>query len=180
MEIIQHDLNAGKICRRCGSWKPFSGYWQDRRESDGFKRWCIECYRTANPVPPYWYCRPENRKKWNAYVCAYRKQKPWVQKNSNKKWRKSHPEKFVNSWKRYQSLRRATPEIPKEQWQSLCEQYGNVCLCCHQLLPLTKDHIVPVSIGGSNTIDNIQPLCRECNARKGKQIIDYRSQSVLP
>lgn len=32
---------------------------------------------------------------------------------------------------------------------------------------LTKDHIVPKSKGGADHVDNLQPMCAECNARKG-------------
>ena len=39
---------------------------------------------------------------------------------------------------------------------------------------LTVDHIVPVSLGGKNTIDNLQPLCLTCNSKKHNKIIDYR------
>jgi 5-methylcytosine-specific restriction endonuclease McrA len=34
--------------------------------------------------------------------------------------------------------------------------------------------VVPVSAGGANTIDNIQPLCGPCNSAKHTQTIDYR------
>lgn len=54
--------------------------------------------------------------------------------------------------------------------------YGNVCVCCGAKGRLTVDHVIPLCLGGSNTIDNIQPLCRSCNPSKGIKIIDYRTR----
>jgi 5-methylcytosine-specific restriction endonuclease McrA len=39
---------------------------------------------------------------------------------------------------------------------------------------LTVDHVIPISMDGSNNIENIQPLCRECNSAKHTQTIDFR------
>jgi len=62
-----------------------------------------------------------------------------------------------------------------QEWQALCEKYGNCCLCCGTIdEPLTVDHVIPISKGGSSNISNLQPLCGPCNSRKHDQIIDYR------
>lgn len=62
----------------------------------------------------------------------------------------------------------------QQEWRELCAKYNQRCLACGQRLPLTKDHIVPVHLGGSDDITNIQPLCRVCNSSKNARIIDYR------
>lgn len=62
-------------------------------------------------------------------------------------------------------------------WEELKRTFDGMCLCCKRKEPetrLTKDHIVPLSMGGSDRIDNVQPLCLSCNAKKNKSVIDYR------
>lgn len=40
-----------------------------------------------------------------------------------------------------------------------------------KLCKITIDHIYPKSKGGSNTIDNYQPMCGPCNGRKSDKIV---------
>jgi 5-methylcytosine-specific restriction endonuclease McrA len=51
---------------------------------------------------------------------------------------------------------------------------GYKCLACGKKKVLTIDHIIPLSLGGKNEIDNYQTLCRKCNMAKGNRIRDYR------
>lgn len=70
-------------------------------------------------------------------------------------------------------------DITVEEWLALCERFDNRCVACGIQKPLTVDHIIPLSMGGANTIDNIQPLCRSCNSSKHTKSTDYR-QSPAP
>lgn len=44
---------------------------------------------------------------------------------------------------------------------------GPFCKACGTTDNLCVDHIIPMSRGGSDDMDNLQLLCRRCNSRKG-------------
>lgn len=63
-----------------------------------------------------------------------------------------------------------------KEWQELKEKSGNKCVFCHRAeadVTLSADHIVPLTKGGTNFIENIQPLCRSCNSKKGNRLISF-------
>lgn len=47
---------------------------------------------------------------------------------------------------------------------------GRICAECGREHDLSIDHIIPQSRGGSDHPDNLQVLCRPCNASKGARI----------
>jgi hypothetical protein len=65
--------------------------------------------------------------------------------------------------------------LTAEQWKKIQENQNNKCLgfptgtCGKQFTkenPPTKDHIIPVKLGGGLTYENVQALCHSCNCKK--------------
>lgn len=52
------------------------------------------------------------------------------------------------------------------EWEDLKRRAKHRCVKCRKRKPLTRDHIIPLCLGGSDEITNIQPLCMSCNCRK--------------
>jgi 5-methylcytosine-specific restriction endonuclease McrA len=71
------------------------------------------------------------------------------------------------------SLARSKGTHTKIEWQNM-RLYFSECLKCGANDDIVKDHIIPIYQGGSDSIDNIQPLCRKCNASKGSKSINYK------
>lgn len=72
---------------------------------------------------------------------------------------------------RLQQMRRAGGCISAEEWQSILDAAGGACVRCGAADRVEMDHIVPVALGGTTERDNLQPLCRSCNASKGAKLM---------
>ncbi len=69
-----------------------------------------------------------------------------------------------------------------EEWIALKKRYNYICPCCgvgEPKIKLVRDHVVALYIGGTDDIDNIQPLCISCNAKKHIKTIFYSSNKTL-
>jgi 5-methylcytosine-specific restriction endonuclease McrA len=151
---------------------------QYRAEHLAEKTAYLEQYRAANVA------------KANAYAKQYRadnaeKLKQWRLDNVallarlDKEYRKAHPEKAAEKTRRRRAIEmRAEGSHTRDEWLAMVEHFNGYCVCCGKhfgVEGLTEDHVVPLTWGGSEWIQNIQPLCTSCNCSKGnRHATDYR------
>lgn len=68
----------------------------------------------------------------------------------------------------------------KEQWEALKAEFGNRCVRCGtDEYNVERDHITPIYQGGSDSIENIQPLCARCNCSKGPETFNWANYRRL-
>lgn len=175
-----------KHCPKCKLTKPVEDFPKDKSRKGGLYTYCKSC-NVAN-VKHNVSKNPERKKKYDAdYYRSNTKRiiaraGEWAKNNSvrrlviARRWENSHREySRAKTNNRRARIRWNGGAIKEREWLALCEHYGNKCLCCGTAdMKLELDHIVPVSKGGKHVINNAQPLCRTCNARKGDKTIDYR------
>lgn len=95
-------------------------------------------------------------------------------------WRRNNPDRVLASNRaRYARKHNAPGSHTIAQWQSLCNWFGDCCVCCGASGKLAADHVKPLIKGGSDSIENLQPLCGVCNSRKYTGDQDYRDPDLL-
>lgn len=61
--------------------------------------------------------------------------------------------------------------IPSQVKLAVWHRDKERCVTCNNNKNLEFDHIIPISKGGANTINNIQLLCLNCNRKKSNKIL---------
>lgn len=61
-------------------------------------------------------------------------------------------------------------EISKSKAIQVMLKSNSECTYCKSKENLVIDHIIPIKAGGNNDIENLQILCRSCNAKKGSKL----------
>jgi 5-methylcytosine-specific restriction endonuclease McrA len=94
-----------------------------------------------------------------------------------KKYREEHKKQYAYYTRlRTYRVKGSIGSHTLEEWELLKSRYNYTCPKCKKSEPeikLTEDHIVPVTKNGTSYIENIQPLCVNCNSNKRFDIIYY-------
>ena len=76
-----------------------------------------------------------------------------------------------NRYIRYLARGAAGPYHNNSEWEKLLRRHNGKCAYCGERPAEHKDHIIPISKGGTDAIGNILPACRECNLSKGNKLL---------
>lgn len=178
-----------KMCSRCKAVFPIEAFALLNAETGKRRGACPDChnastheYKLAHPEivkaqRDDYYAR--NRAAIVERQRRFRVDNPEAYRAIHRKW-KARNTAAVNAatHRRRARIRGAIGSWTAAEWEALKAECDHRCLMCGLPEPeivLTVDHIVPVSLGGTNTIDNLQPLCRPCNSKKHQKVIDLRS-----
>ncbi len=76
-----------------------------------------------------------------------------------------------------------SPKSKRNKIQNRIELNGSVCCwCCRELKreEITVEHLIPTSLGGSNSFDNLYLACWSCNHSRGNHLLPpkYSVQSI--
>ncbi len=127
--------------------------------------------------PTYWRDYARKREARMRRVPGYMAEK-------NHKYQLAHPEEYAAAMSRGQAVRRAreagaSGSYTSREWLELKADYGGRCAYCGARTRLTADHVVPIALGGANSIDNIVPACGSCNSSKNaKPLLVWMWQRV--
>jgi 5-methylcytosine-specific restriction endonuclease McrA len=60
--------------------------------------------------------------------------------------------------------------IPRDIRRAVWDRDGGACVQCGEQFELQFDHVIPLALGGANTVENLQVLCGDCNRTKGATV----------
>lgn len=190
-----------KHCRDCGLTLPLDAFYRHRGTKDGRDSYCKTCARSrrkawyvanaerASATSRAYYeshreaIKARSRRDYygnrearlEAHRAYHREHWPEFYARNAEKYRvkaQAYYRAHRHRWPQYNARRRsamteATPEV--RAWVAyLLEQS---CVYCGNSEPIEVDHVVPLSRGGTHSVENLAPACRPCNRAKGAKLL---------
>src|SRR6185437_13520610 len=124
----------------------------------------------------YWKSVDKRRAQMRRYQKRSKYKQKWKAKNPEKwaeinrrhvrKWQARNPEKNKVLQRRTKLQRRAFGTVSSADFRFVFDHHAHRCVYCASTERLEIDHRVPVSRGGTNSLENLQIACRSCNGQK--------------
>lgn len=115
--------------------------------------------------------------------CSYRKMKNGklakVCKRCADKWRATE-DGLLQTKLNNHCARTNDKFLPVARYKATLEHFNHACAKCGCDHKLHIDHIVPVALGGRTVVENLVPLCEDCNLEKSsKEPVDFFGKEKL-
>lgn len=181
-EYYRHPTNADRLDKKCKECRKTAS-----------RKWKADNRDRARETDRLW--REANRERSNAHSRKWRSVnrerhlalcRRWNAANRDRRranlarWKEMNPGRLAKWYRQRRAKASQGPHYSEAEWHALLAVYGYRCVACGVEAQhtaegfLTPDHVIPVCMSGPNSIDNIQPLCLDCNRRKNGRVIDYR------
>lgn len=163
MTVIQapSEPPVEKRCGNCGIMQPLQNFTSNKSGLYGFSSRCRACAKL------YYHA---NRTQLAQKEKVYREANKVKMLEQQKLYRLANPEKArVRNRKRRAQKQLAEGSYTFAEWSAKLALYKGRCHWCHKKIKGTPhaDHVIALSKGGTNYIDNIVPSCAKCNTSKG-------------
>jgi 5-methylcytosine-specific restriction endonuclease McrA len=187
-----------KSCFACKQILPVSNFTKNPRVKSGLDTYCKSCkaikrklgserraiyqksYRLAHAEQTSATAQAYYKKLKEVDPQFYKKYDPVKKAEAQRNYAKRNPEKENARWSKYRARKFGNGgSHTAEQWEYVKQIHNYTCLGCGRREPeikLNKDHIIPISKGGSDEIGNLQPLCKSCNSSKYVNFLDLRGK----
>ena len=188
-----------KKCTECLKVKPFEDFHKQKSSLDGRRSKCKTCRKvlsTQDYIERKDFIRSQQSKARNKMTPEQRKH----ERERIDRWNKENPEKIKEYAKKY--CKGNGREIKYESYQRRRAMLANavtdnhtikelhvywleqgydpdVCTYCDEPIEAETsigDHVIPLSRGGSHTVDNLVPACLSCNSSKCDKLLSEWTQ----
>lgn len=173
-QLIVSDM---KTCSQCGEAKPVELFSRNTRQTDGLNHRCKACNRMKHELKEKRRLYISSIEDARALEKAHRESKKAYRKLTKEVMQRQAEER--REAKRLFAIGKQSAYQRRRAWiianggshtkaeiKALIEAQNHQCAYCSRCVKLTKDHIIPVSKGGSDYISNICMACRRCNLQK--------------
>jgi hypothetical protein len=103
---------------------------------------------------------------WNLYYVASEDRIEEIKHNLERSKSRDEHRKGYKYRRQQACIFTSNPTVRKK----IFKRDGKVCKSCNSTENLSLDHIIPVSTGGEDELENLQVLCKSCNSSKGGKL----------
>lgn len=177
-----------KRCPMCDTVFLASNFYKSDTRLDGLKAICKKCssklsisWAKNNPDKRderTYRWRASHLENWINYCREYEaREEVLKRRKSYKRSERGLEVGRAGTQRRRNRVRNLPATLTYEEWNDILKAQDNKCLGCgrefsDKLRP-EQDHIIPISKGGGYVKENIQALCRSCNASKGDKLVPF-------